>query len=41
MAAAAARIVLRLASGAPVEQLRLELATHLVVRDSTVPPPRS
>jgi DNA-binding LacI/PurR family transcriptional regulator len=41
MAAPAARIVLRLASGAPVEQLRLELATHLVVRDSTVPPPRS
>jgi LacI family xylobiose transport system transcriptional regulator len=39
MAAEAARIVLRLAEGQPVEQQRLELATHLVVRDSTAPPP--
>lgn len=39
MAAEAARIVLRLAAGEPVEQQRLELATHLVIRDSTAPPP--
>jgi DNA-binding LacI/PurR family transcriptional regulator len=38
MAAEAARIVLRLASGERVEQQRLELATHLVVRDSTAAP---
>jgi LacI family xylobiose transport system transcriptional regulator len=38
MAEEATRIVLRLAAGEPVEQQRLELATHLVVRDSTAPP---
>ena len=38
MAAEAARIVLRLAAGQHVEQQRLELATHLVVRDSTAAP---
>jgi LacI family xylobiose transport system transcriptional regulator len=40
MAAEAARIVLRLAAGQHVEQQRLELATHLVVRESTAPPAR-
>ena len=39
MAAEAASIVIRLAAGDPVPQPRLELATHLVVRDSTAPPP--
>ncbi len=39
MAAEAARIVLRLADGETVDRPRLELATHLVVRDSTAPPP--
>jgi LacI family xylobiose transport system transcriptional regulator len=39
MAAEAARIVIRLAAGDPVPQPRLELATLLVVRDSTAPPP--
>lgn len=38
MAAEAARIALRLSAGEPVEQQRLELAVHLVVRDSTAPP---
>ncbi|MGN6445092.1 LacI family DNA-binding transcriptional regulator [Amnibacterium sp.] len=38
MAAEAARIVLRLAAGESVERQRLELATHLVVRDSTAAP---
>lgn len=38
MAAEASRIVLRLAAGEAVEHQRLELATHLVVRDSTAPP---
>lgn len=38
MAAEAARIVLRIAAGEPVEQQRLELATHLVIRESTAPP---
>jgi DNA-binding LacI/PurR family transcriptional regulator len=38
MAAQATSIVLRLAAGDPVQQPRLELATHLVVRDSTAPP---
>ena len=37
MAGEAARIVLRLAAGEHVEQQRLELATHLVVRESTGP----
>ncbi|MBW4042206.1 MAG: LacI family transcriptional regulator [Acidobacteria bacterium] len=41
MAAEASRIVLRLAAGETVERQRMELATHLVVRDSTSPPPRS
>ena len=40
MAAEASRIVLRLAAGEIVERQRMELATHLVVRDSTAPPPR-
>lgn len=40
MAAEASRIVLRLAAGEVVERQRMELATHLVVRDSTAPPPR-
>ncbi|MGT2426374.1 LacI family DNA-binding transcriptional regulator [Amnibacterium kyonggiense] len=38
MAAEATRIVLRLAAGEAVERQRLELATHLVVRDSTARP---
>ncbi|WP_375390072.1 LacI family DNA-binding transcriptional regulator [uncultured Amnibacterium sp.] len=38
MAEEATRIVLRLAAGQHVEQQRLELATHLVVRDSTARP---
>lgn len=41
MAAEAARIVLRIAAGEPVERQRLELATHLVIRDSTAPPART
>ncbi|GAA3730176.1 LacI family DNA-binding transcriptional regulator [Plantactinospora mayteni] len=41
MGAAAARLVLALASGgAPPAQTRLELATTLIVRDSTAAPPR-
>ena len=40
MAAEAARIVLRLADGQAVDRPRLELATHLVVRDSTAPAPQ-
>jgi LacI family transcriptional regulator len=36
----AARTVLRLAQGEQVESPRVELATTLVVRDSTAPPPR-
>jgi LacI family transcriptional regulator, xylobiose transport system transcriptional regulator len=39
MAALAARIVVQLAEGGTVEQERVDLATHLVVRDSTAPPP--
>ena len=35
----ATRTVLRLVQGEPVESPRLELATRLVVRDSTAPPP--
>ncbi|MGY1697764.1 MULTISPECIES: LacI family DNA-binding transcriptional regulator [unclassified Geodermatophilus] len=35
----AARTVLRLVQGEPVEGPRIELATRLVVRDSTAPPP--
>ena len=35
----AARIVLRLAEGETVDTLRMDLATHLVVRGSTAPPP--
>jgi len=34
----AARIVLRLAEGETVDTLRMDLATHLVVRESTAPP---
>ena len=36
----AARLALRLADGGTVETLRMDLATHLVVRDSTAPPRR-
>jgi LacI family transcriptional regulator len=35
----AARTVLRLVRGEPVEIPGVELATRLVVRDSTAPPP--
>lgn len=38
MAAEAARMVLRLAAGEPVPHQRIELATHLVIRESTAPP---
>lgn len=38
MAIEATRVVLRLAAGEAVEQQRVELATHLVVRASTAPP---
>jgi LacI family transcriptional regulator, xylobiose transport system transcriptional regulator len=37
MGATAARMVLQLAVGEAVEPARVELATQLVVRDSTVP----
>ncbi|TQS27913.1 LacI family DNA-binding transcriptional regulator [Microbispora sp. KK1-11] len=40
MGAAAARMVLALADGEPLEQHRVELATTLVVRESTAPPHR-
>jgi DNA-binding LacI/PurR family transcriptional regulator len=40
MGAAAARMVLALADGEPLEQHRVELATTLVVRESTAPPQR-
>ncbi|MEQ4304005.1 substrate-binding domain-containing protein [Plantactinospora sp. B6F1] len=40
MGAAAARLVLALASGVPPAQTRLELATTLIVRESTSPPPQ-
>ncbi|MBD7958194.1 LacI family DNA-binding transcriptional regulator [Microbacterium sp. Sa4CUA7] len=35
----ATRLVLRMAEGRTPETLRMDLATHLVVRDSTAPPP--
>lgn len=35
----ATRLVLRLAEGESVDTLRMDLATHLVVRGSTAPPP--
>jgi DNA-binding LacI/PurR family transcriptional regulator len=38
MAATAARMVLRLAAGGTTEHQRIDLATHLVVRESTAPP---
>jgi DNA-binding LacI/PurR family transcriptional regulator len=38
MGAAAARMIGRLAAGQPLEQHRVELATSLVVRESTAPP---
>jgi LacI family xylobiose transport system transcriptional regulator len=41
MAAAAARMVVRFARGEPPGQARLELATELIVRESTAPPPGS
>jgi LacI family transcriptional regulator, xylobiose transport system transcriptional regulator len=40
MGATAARMVLRLAVGETVEPARVELATQLVVRGSTAPPPQ-
>ncbi|GAB3884186.1 LacI family DNA-binding transcriptional regulator [Microbispora bryophytorum subsp. camponoti] len=40
MGAAAARMVAALAEGEPLEQHRVELATTLVVRESTAPPHR-
>ncbi|NDL57069.1 LacI family DNA-binding transcriptional regulator [Phytoactinopolyspora mesophila] len=40
MGALAARTVLRLAAGEPVESPRLELATSLIIRDSTAAPSR-
>ncbi|MEW9552698.1 LacI family DNA-binding transcriptional regulator [Nonomuraea sp. NPDC050783] len=39
MAAAATSMLLTLAQGEPLPQSRVELATELVVRDSTAPPP--
>jgi LacI family transcriptional regulator len=39
MGVLAARTVLRMVQGEPVEGPRIELATRLVVRDSTAPPP--
>ncbi|MCC3761751.1 LacI family DNA-binding transcriptional regulator [Glycomyces sp. TRM65418] len=38
MGAAAARMILALAAGEPLPQQRVELATELVVRESTAPP---
>jgi LacI family xylobiose transport system transcriptional regulator len=38
MAATAARMVVRLAAGEELEQEHVDLATHLVVRESTAPP---
>lgn len=38
MAATAARMVLRLSTGGTTEHQRIDLATHLVVRQSTAPP---
>jgi LacI family transcriptional regulator len=38
MAAAAARLVLRLAAGDALPQPRIEVSTELIVRDSTAPP---
>jgi LacI family xylobiose transport system transcriptional regulator len=39
MGTAAAKLVLALAAGETVEHTHVELATTLVVRDSTAPPP--
>jgi LacI family transcriptional regulator/LacI family xylobiose transport system transcriptional regulator len=39
MAATAATMVITLAQGRPLAQTRVELATELVIRDSTAPPP--
>jgi len=39
MGAEAARMVLALAAGEELPQPRIELATILMVRDSTAPPP--
>jgi LacI family transcriptional regulator, xylobiose transport system transcriptional regulator len=41
MGATAARMVLALAAGEELSQTRIELATTLVVRQSTAPPPRA
>ncbi len=40
MAAAATELALTLGRGEKIPQLGLEIATHLVVRESTAPPPR-
>lgn len=39
MGATAARMIIELAAGRPLEQHRIELATSLAVRQSTAPPP--
>jgi LacI family transcriptional regulator, xylobiose transport system transcriptional regulator len=41
MGAAAAKLILSLAVGEPPAQARVELATTLIVRESTAPPPAS
>lgn len=41
MGEAAARMLLSLVGGAPQDETRVELATSLVVRESTAPPPQS
>jgi LacI family transcriptional regulator len=40
MAAMAARMVLRMSAGERIDSPRVELATRLVVRESTAPPRR-
>jgi DNA-binding LacI/PurR family transcriptional regulator len=40
MAMAGARLALRIARGEQPSQTRVELATELVIRESTAPPPR-
>lgn len=40
MGATAAKLVLALAAGQPLDQGRVEIATTLIVRESTAPPPQ-
>jgi DNA-binding LacI/PurR family transcriptional regulator len=40
MAAAATELALTLGRGEKIPQIGLEIATHLVVRESTAPPPQ-